>query len=1099
MHAIALAFLSPLLLLTVGPAQPDPAPIPVGITDLLLTCRPTVGYRHFDGDATDLGPGWSGHDPESGVYFSPEVDADGVSQVFMHCPWAAGPGVAYADYSLSLPRADAIRLGFEIGLRSGARLSDGVTYRVYANGEPVFDEHCISREFHSRQADLSRFAGKDITLRLEVDPGPERSTSDDWSLWRRVEILAGTDEELARARREAEAVAARERAATIARGRELADLPLGGLTSHHNDSICPSVAAPTHLSARAEGDVFVLQCAGEDEVIQYRFDASQGLLAGLTVTIDGEPLDPSPFTGGPSVDLDDTGFGPQSRGLETELVSAALEGLVVRCEYRYVNTETGSSARLSARLWPEGKSLGLEVEGEPGRFRGFSARANGGTLVPAAFQAGGQALWHREGVYICTAVDLMHSAASGVGIGDHTVYSPLTDGTRNAMQDRFYMTVSSRYEEVLPNIANAPSPYLDELAHRTVLDGWGGNFADNERWLKDMSRYGVDGFLMIKHVWQRDGYDQTYPNTMPANANMGGDAALRSLSLTAQALGHRFNVHENYYDYYPNAEDFTEADRCLTPQGKPIDGWDNGKVRAVILKPSKLMDYVFRFTPEIKRRYDCDSAYHDIMPTWHVDYDAAVPGAGKIAYTHEQTRRLCDYDREIFGGPVVFEAADPLLAGVYDGGCNHGVDTYRTPAAVAAELLKVHPLMSNHGFGYYERWLPWGYGPGWNDYVMTDRELDKYRAYQTAFGRTGFIGQQLMKNPHAVVREFYLTQALGRAYTGRLLQRLRYEVDGQWVDAGTAARLGELTRINAEYEEGQQVYVNLADTPWQIAGHELLRDGTLTLGPRSEAWTAVRDGQICDFSHYDGVTYADARSHYWMVPEPQAPIRPQARFRALEGGRFELTVDWQVGRELDRDYITFWHFVSDGLILFQSDHALKTPTSGWKVGQTITDGPLAIGVPEDDVTEYEVRVGLYDANGRASLVAGADQVTVGKLLVTREGVAATEIQFTPAAADPAPGADPATYREGANLDRRVLDFGAVATNGAVVLRTTEEGYTLVPVPLGEQLTVGLAGDVRSVEAVDADGAALPTPELTRRDGKAWFETSAEAAQYRIAR
>lgn len=703
-------------------------------------------------------------------------------------------------------------------------------------------------------------------------------------------------------------------------------------------------------------------------------------------------------------------------------------------------------------------------------------------------------------MYITTTVDLMRSEASGIGTGDHTGYLPLTNGVRNAMKDRFYLTVTSRYEEAIANLTHEPSPFLDELSHRTVLDGWGGNFADNEQWLRDMSRYGVDSFLMIKHVWQRDGYDQTYPNTMPANEGMGGDAALRSLSLTAQALGHRFSVHENYYDYYPNAESFKEADRCLTSAGKPIDGYDNGRVRAVILKPSKLMDYAHEFTPEIKRRYDCDSAYHDIMPTWHVDFDAAVPGAGKIRYTHEQTRELSNFDREILGGPVVFEAADPMMAGTYDGGCNYGLDTYKIPVAVAPELLKIHPRMSNHGFGYYERWLPWGYGPGWYEYVMTDRELDKYRAYQTAFGRTGFIGQQLMKSPHAVVREFYLTQAFGRAYTGKLLQRLRYEVDGQWADAGTAARLNALTRINAEYEGGQQVYVNLADTPWRIAGHELPPNGTLTLGPRAEAWTAVRDGQICDYSRYEDRTYADARSHVWTVPEPPAPIAPTPHFRAIEGPRFELTIDWQVERKLERDFITFWHFASGSRIVFQSDHKLAKPTSTWQIGETVTDGPVQISVPDDATTvEYEVRVGLYDNEGRATLVNGADQVLVGRLKVTRDGAVATGVQFEPVSAAAAPESDPAAYREGANLQKKVLDFGPVATNGALVLMTKDTGLTLIPVPIGEVFSVGLRGEVRSIAAVDAAGRKLPEPKLDRRGGKVWFETAKEAVTYEVVR
>lgn len=319
------------------------------------------------------------------MYFTPAVAADGVPEVFMHCPWASGAGVAYADYSLRLPRTDRIRVSFEIGLRPGAVGSDGVTYRIYADGKVLFDEHCTARQFLLREADLSASSDKEITLRLEVDPGPACSTTDDWSLWRNIQILAGDDEQLAEARRQAEAEAARRRAEMLARARELADLPLGALTSHHSHSVCPSVAEPTRVSVRAEGDSFIFECEGDGESIQYRFSPAKGLWAGLSVTANGKLLKPAPFSGGPVVHLDETDLSALAGQVTAELVSSELKGARLTCEYRYVNPETGSSARLQAVLWTEGKSLGLDVTGEPDRFSGFGAYANGGMPVARPF------------------------------------------------------------------------------------------------------------------------------------------------------------------------------------------------------------------------------------------------------------------------------------------------------------------------------------------------------------------------------------------------------------------------------------------------------------------------------------------------------------------------------------------------------------------------------------------------------------------------------------------------------------------------------------------------------------------------------------------
>ena len=1074
-------------------------PVPIGITDLFSAATPTVGYQHDGKPPVSLGFGWSGYDATSGVYFVPESAVDGASQVFMHCPWVGGPGVSFADYALTLPQTVRVLLKFDIGLRPGANGSDGVTYRVIVAEKTLFEQHMALQEFRPFQADLSAYAGQAITLRLEVDPGPARNTADDWSLWHAAQVLAGSEEQIAAAQAKIAAQAAQERAADLARGGKLAEASLLPLTAHTTDTIRPGTLAPTQTAIVTQGNAYVLRCKGADETVEYRFTPTPGFPEGLATSVNGKRLNPPPFRCGPTLHLDGRDFPTPTTLLKCELLSAKLADGKLTCEYRYTNPDTAATATLTAVLQPVGKSLRVEVSGAAGRFSGFTAQANGGRIVPATFSC--PIRWRSEGVYLSSQVDLMNSSASAIGNGDMTAYMPLTDGSRNAMHDTFYLTVTSRYEEALPSPTHKPSPFLNELAHRVVLDGWNGSFAESEQWLRDMSRYDVNSFLMIKHVWQRDGYDHTYPDTMPANAEMGGDAALRSLSETAQKLGHRFCVHENYYDYYPNAESFREADRALDSQGKPFPGWDNGQVRAVILKPSKLMDYVHRFTPQIKQRYDCDAAYHDIMPTWNEDFDATVPGAGKIAYTHEQTRALCDFDRSIYGGPVVFEAADPQMAGVYDGGCNNGIDTYRIPVAVAAELLKVHPKMSNHGFGYYERWLPWGYTkPEWGSYVMTDRELDKFRAFTVAFGRTGFVGQQLMKHTHGVVREYHLMQAFGRAYTGQLATHIRYEVEGKWVDAGTAARLGDFSRLNVEYEGGQQVYVNLADKPWRIAGRELPPNGSLTVGPRAEAGTTVRDGQIADYSRYDNITYADARSQQWQPPKPPAPITPSvASFRAVGGAEFELAVNWKPERKLTRDYITFWHFIATG-IAFQSDHAPAKPTSTWNIGETITDGPARIRVKDEaGVTSYTVFVGLYDKDGRVPLVDGADTVRLGRLVVERDGAVAKSVRFEPEPNEPAPGTTREPYLVDANTARRVIDFGEVATNGAVVMKSEGGKLEIVPVPLGEIFAVGLSGSVKNIMAFDAAGKALPAPKLTRRDGKTWFETEAGATRYVVER
>ena len=203
--ALPVLILSPV---TAG-AAPPLTPVPIGVVDLLSEVVPEVGYRYFDQEASSLGVGWTGFDPATGVYFVPEETSDGARQVFMHCPWMGGTGVTFADHRLKLPSTSRIRLAFEIGLRAGATASDGVTYRIRAGERVVFEQHCTWREFRPFEADLTPFADTEVHLRLEVDPGPKRNSTEDWSLWRKVTILAGTPKETAAARARLEAEAER--------------------------------------------------------------------------------------------------------------------------------------------------------------------------------------------------------------------------------------------------------------------------------------------------------------------------------------------------------------------------------------------------------------------------------------------------------------------------------------------------------------------------------------------------------------------------------------------------------------------------------------------------------------------------------------------------------------------------------------------------------------------------------------------------------------------------------------------------------------------------------------------------------------------------
>ena len=1081
-------------------AEPIPLQdIGAGRARLLDEPAARFGYR-LDGAAAEvvLGDYWHGNDRVSGVWFEPHgaVDAEGRRALFVHCPWRTATGAAFVDFRLALPDLAPLRLEFSTALRADAPASDGVTCRVRVDGAVRFETHCIWKAAQVASVDLAPFRGQTVLLRLEADPGPARNARDDWFLWGLVDVVAGSPAQIAAA--DAERVQ-REQAAVgreLVRAQARAAESLVPLSSREARALTPSTLAAVATSSRLAETAWVFTAQDGTDLVRYelRPEPDTGGDIPIAVTLNGTPILPPPFV----LQLRPLAGREESaepmRLLRSESTGeGASRGLTLRCG------EAGAERVITLSAAVSGKTLRVTLAAPAGHFGGVQLSRRGGRAVPAVYALTPSMHYGEADGYGSGSVDLWHASATDAG-ENGTTYRPLTDGSYRELHDEFVVTVSSRYEETLLNPPHPPSPFLPELADRVLLDAWEGSFDDDAQWFRDMARYGLDRLLVIKHVWQRDGYDQTYPNVFPANAAQGGDAALRRLATTAATLGHRFCVHENFYDYYPNAEDFRAEDCALQSNGARIAGWDVGPVKAVIMKPSRVLDYARRFSPPIVERYGCTAAYHDIMPNWNVDCDAAVADSGMIRVTHEVTRQLCEFDRGLYGGPVLFEAGEPVMAGVYDGGTANGAAIEDYPLLPVHELLKVHPKMSNHGMSYYERWLRWGYGPGWSSYVMTDRELDRYRAMTIAFGRTGFIGHQLLKHAHGVVREYWLMRAFARAYTNQQAEAIRYAAAtpaDTWLDAATAARYGTTQRLWVTYEGGQEVAVNVGAEPWVVQGLTLPPHGAMTRGPRATAWTALVDGQIADYAEVAGTIYADARSQIWQPEERLAPIRAEAAdFADLGQGRFRLGVRWLPGRTPERDVGTFWHFIDTGIV-FQSDHPLGVRTTQWRPGEAVLDGPLELALPAATLAEsLRVEVGLYDRQGRLALAGGQDTLAVGRLRIGRRDGKVTALTFEPADRSSSGTADPARYLTDANLDKRVLRFPTLATDGAVVMRRTPAGVELVPVPLSATVKVGLPGRFTAVTVLAADGTAGARTASAERDGLTWFTIGGDAGTER---
>ena len=102
------------------------------------------------------------------------------------------------------------------------------------------------------------------------------------------------------------------------------------------------------------------------------------------------------------------------------------------------------------------------------------------------YRSNASALWAVNGV-----------ADDGVAYNGGSRYLPKTDGRRNDCFERLFLTVSPRFEEVLPNIPNPKSPWMHVAGERL----WSAHGASNREhdyalW-KKVARYGMT--KMVDH------------------------------------------------------------------------------------------------------------------------------------------------------------------------------------------------------------------------------------------------------------------------------------------------------------------------------------------------------------------------------------------------------------------------------------------------------------------------------------------------------------------------------------------------------------------------------------------------------------------------
>ncbi|MGD9494872.1 MAG: hypothetical protein AB7Y46_01050, partial [Armatimonadota bacterium] len=662
-----------------------------------------------------------------------------------------------------------------------------------------------------------------------------------------------------------------------------------------------------------EGDTWTFTYAGDDGRLVYRIAPESGTWGDISAHWKGRggPFRPCVEGGVRLVSAEGARLPERA-----ELVGVQRNGDAVTMRWRLSAGETEADLACTYRLW--GKSLVIDTVcrgGVVGEVRhGYAEGLENPRLVtnpyyvyrtahPAVVVAGpperplfvtGNTDWYLSNASELFALNQVDEGRATYQGG--TRYHPRTDGARNDCYERFFLTVSPRYEEVLPTIPNPRSPWYEVTATRVWrAHGAGNRDADKAFWRK-AHRHGMTEVVVTDHetMW-RDGGESFTFRTDPAPGKGGEQGAYDYARFMQDELGFVYGPYNNFTDLGAVNGYFAIDMVNRTSDGQLQRAWP----RCYAPKPSRAVEMCALLSPQIEEKFGFSTAYCDVhtavAPWDRVDYDARVPGAGTFAATFYPYGEIMLLQKAAWDGPVYSEGRMHwMYVGLTDG--NYGQDPSYDPAnspwLVDFDLRRMHDLCTSFGMGslsmFYGRNAALG-----RTREEIDASIDRFLAATVAFGHTGFLTFE--GGYHHALRSYYMLQQLHSRYALASPDEIRYVgASGALLDTSAAIATGAYQRsqVVTRYSDGTVTAANGSRT-------ERMRcdafGRAIDLPPNGYAgWTtdgvevlsADPDAHRCDYAVTPAYIYVDGRGRF--VRFERAAANGIGICRILGDGRYEV-------------------------------------------------------------------------------------------------------------------------------------------------------------------------------------------------------------------
>ncbi len=670
-----------------------------------------------------------------------------------------------------------------------------------------------------------------------------------------------------------------------------------------------------------------------------------------------------------------------------------------------------------------------------------------------------------------------------------------------------------------------PSPGVARKTGRFVFDVWGESAADLTPKAKLVFGYGVTDSLFLQHVTQRWGYDIKLPDIWEpdsdtghvVNPGSGPVEELRQFNKLCAEYGVPFGIHDNYIDYYPDADEFSYKYVSFLPNGQPMKAW---------LNPGRARSYKWRpdlFEPFLDRNMKICNRYMPEMNAYFVDvFSAAGIGVyykqdGSYIPRHVTIDRwkkafekiskyltVKDKNGKSMPGITSSEAGDDFLIGSLDGADAQWLelrsdpgrfalycpceDWERTPWFAAVN----HTNFIRHGAGYSSRYEMTRsrtyHGICSDDYICSE-----------ILGGLCLMTDRGSFYPDSI-RKHYLAQHVARAIGESELVSVDFEKDQNGKPT--------IHRQRVVWSNGYEVFANRSADDWKVRDFVLPEYGWSVYDKEGKFLAGVvRDPvhstSIVELSQRSDSFYLNGRG-YSMTSSYK--IEPKLnKMIDLGDGRFKVFVDWKAEAKLPDDANVFVHifapkdrFMSEGW--YAGGEKPKTPTSQWGVKKDGLDTTLVetgrnqiMTVPKNlPEGTYHILVGLYTSSTRFNLemesVAGSSRYTIGLLKIKRvNGKITLAVENFDSQKETLNNVRTIARYHG---NKTPFTFRGVETKGAVSVTPGSDSWKILPLPVIPKFEIALDEKVigKTVDRIVLNGVPV---DVRRNGSKAVFEAEAK--------